>query len=106
MAERSFGPAARAAGGEYLHAWVTTAPAFSRETTDFFMDRPVTSESVEQVAAGCRGRLALLDGLDSEKLGAAGRERVAYWRGMENFITGFFPGGMPVPAGLQGAAEQ
>jgi hypothetical protein len=90
MAERSFGSPARGAGAEYLRAWITESPLFTRETTDFYMDRPVTSEAAEQVAAGCRRRLAILDRIDAVQLDDATRQRVAYYRGMEGFTAAFY----------------
>ena len=77
MASRCFGAPA---GGEYLHAWLTGAPAFSRETTDFFVDHALSN--VAEVVAGCRQRLGLLDGLDTAK--------TAYWRGLEEFTEKFY----------------
>jgi hypothetical protein len=85
MAARCFGPAARGQGGEYLYAWVTGAPIFGRETSDTFIDRPFTPETVTQAVAGCRARLALLDRIDPAPLDPASRDRVNYFRGLEEF---------------------
>ncbi|MBM3859859.1 MAG: hypothetical protein FJ395_09445 [Verrucomicrobia bacterium] len=83
--------------GEYLYRWVTEAPRFGRETTDFFIDRPLTN--IAEVVSGCRERLALL-----EKCGAGLQPAVSsknneqvknllhivdYHRGLEQFIAAF-----------------
>ena len=44
--------------GEYLYRWITEAPQFGRETSDYFIDRPLTG--VPAIVAGCRQRLTLL----------------------------------------------
>lgn len=90
MAERSFGPTARKAGAEYLSAWITEAPQFSRETTDCYMDRPVAPDAAQQVATGCRRRLAILDRIDATGLDEAAKQRVAYYRDLEEFTAAFF----------------
>lgn len=86
MAARSFGPASDLAG--YLEAWVTGAPKFSRETSDHFIDRPLTD--IEPVIRGCRERLELLKRVDVSKLTPDQAGRVEYSCGLENFIAAFF----------------
>jgi hypothetical protein len=66
--------------GEYLYRWITEAPRFARETSDHFIDRPLTNAAA--VVAGCRERLALL--------GTADSERAKYHRGLEEFIAAFY----------------
>lgn len=88
MAERSFGPVTRAAMGEYLERWVIDAPKFARETGDYFIDRPLTN--VEQVVAGCQARIKLIERVDSVKLTPEQRDRLNYYKGMEEFITAFY----------------
>ena len=73
--------------GEYLQRWVTDAPKFARETSDWFIDRPLTN--VDEVVAGCRQRLQLLDKVDVDTLTAEQRERLNYFRGLETFIADF-----------------
>ena len=87
MAERSFGSSTRAAMGEYLFRWITGAPQFARETSDWFIDRPLTN--IAQVVAGCRERLKLINGVDQTKLTPDQRDRVNYFKGLEQFIIGF-----------------
>lgn len=66
--------------GEYLHKWITEAPRFGRETSDHFIDRPLTN--VAAVVAGCRERLALLE--------PAKGPNAEYYRGLERFIAAFY----------------
>jgi hypothetical protein len=87
MAERSFGTAARGPLGEYLERWVCDAPKFARETSDFFIDR--TLVEIPQIVAGCRQRLRSFDGLDLSALTAAQRDRLEYYRGLEEYISAF-----------------
>jgi hypothetical protein len=86
MAAKSFGDSAREPLGEYLQRWVTDAPKFARETTDFFIDQPLTN--VEAVVAGCRERRKLLDAVAPASLTPEQRARVAYFQGLEEFIAG------------------
>ncbi|MEN6406927.1 MAG: hypothetical protein ABFC77_10705 [Thermoguttaceae bacterium] len=90
MADRSFGPTACKTGAEYLSAWLAESPTFSRETGDLFMDRPVTPKMAEQVADGCRRRLTMLDRIDPAPLDNAARERLAYYRDIEEFVAEFY----------------
>lgn len=89
LAAKWFGPAAGVKMGDYLQRWVTGAPKFARETSDFFIDRRLTN--VAEVVAGCRDRLKLLESVDRVSLAPAGRDRVDYFRGLEEFIAAFFP---------------
>jgi len=82
-----FGAQNRKAMGNYLEAWITDAPQFGRDTTDWFIDRKLTN--ITEVVAGCRARLAMLNqartnGLSSEQL-----QRLDYQRGLEEFIAAF-----------------
>ena len=88
MAARSFGSGTREALGEYLERWVSDAPKFARETTDFFIDRPLTN--VAQVVAGCRERQAILARVDAGTLTPEQRDRLKYFQGLEEFIGDFY----------------
>ena len=90
MAARLFGPSARAAGGEYLFAWINDAPIFGRDTSDHFIDRPFPPERVDATVAGCGNRLAILARIDGAALAPAARERLDYYRGLERFCVDFF----------------
>lgn len=87
MALTGFGPSAREVMGEYLERWVTGAPMFGRDTTDYFIDRPLTH--IDQVVAGCGERLKLLGRVDPASLAPEPRERLGYFRGMEEFVAAF-----------------
>ncbi|MCX7010516.1 MAG: discoidin domain-containing protein [Kiritimatiellaeota bacterium] len=84
MAAREFGVPL----GEYLERWVTDAPKFARETSDHFIDRPLTN--VAQVETGCYERLKLIAMVDQSKLTATQRVRLNYYKGLEEFISAFF----------------
>lgn len=90
MAARFFGPSARAAGGEYLFAWINGAPIFGRDTSDFFIDRPFPPERVDATMAGCRDRLTILARIDAAALAPDGRARLDYFRRLEKFCCDFF----------------
>ena len=84
MAVREFG----APLGAYLERWITDAPKFARETSDHFIDRPLTN--VAEIVAGCHDRLPLLAAADPTKLTPEQRDRVRYYQGLEEFISAFF----------------
>ena len=84
-AGRWFGPENRDALGAYLEAWITGAPQFGRETSDWFIDRPLAN--IPEVIAGCRARLALLASARTAGLTPQQREQIAYCRGLEEFIV-------------------
>lgn len=88
MAARSFGAATRGAMGDYLERWVSDAPNFARETLDFFVDRPLTNTA--QVVTGCRSRLKLIESVDAKTQTPEQRKRLDYFKGLEEFIAGFF----------------
>ena len=88
MAERSFGVSAQRKMGEYLVRWVNDAPKFARETSDWFIDHPLTN--VAQVVTGCGDRFKLIGGVDQTKLTPEQRNRVNYFKGLEEFIIAFF----------------
>ncbi|MBI5393946.1 MAG: hypothetical protein HZA91_01480, partial [Verrucomicrobia bacterium] len=88
MAERSFGAATRGTMGEYLERWVSDAPNFARETSDFFIDRPLTN--ITRVVTGCAERLALIERVDAVRFTPEQRERVNYFKGLEEFIAAFY----------------
>ncbi|MCX6909911.1 MAG: alpha-glucuronidase family glycosyl hydrolase [Verrucomicrobia bacterium] len=88
MAACLFGVGARGAMGEYLERWVNEAPNFARETSDFFIDRPLTN--ITQVVTGCRERLKLVEQVDVTKFTPEQRDRMNYFKGQEEFIAAFF----------------
>jgi hypothetical protein len=88
MAARTFGGNLRRPMGEYLERWITEAPRFGRETTDLFIDKPLTN--ITEVITGCRERLKLIEGVDIAKLSPAQRDRLNYCKGLEEFIAAFY----------------
>ena len=87
MAARLFGPPVRQPGGEYLYQWVTTAPQFGRETSDRFIDRPLSQP--EKTIASCGKRLKLLEEIDVSSLDRAARSRLEYFKLLEQFFIEF-----------------
>jgi hypothetical protein len=88
MAERSFGKGARSKGGRYLARWLTEAPMFGRETTDEFMDRPLSPPG--DVIARSEQRLRMLEEMISSSLSAQGAKWVNYFRDWEGFVANFY----------------
>ncbi len=87
LAERWYGTENRAVLGEYLESWITGAPRFGRETSDWFIDRKLTN--ISEVIAGSRARLALIDRARASGLTREQRQRLDYQRGLEEFIAAF-----------------
>lgn len=87
MASRLFGPDSESLGGQYLDSWITTAPRFARETSDWVIDRRLPD--IGGVFRGCTERTALLDGLESKSMTRDQRDRLAYFRRLESFIAAF-----------------
>jgi hypothetical protein len=85
--------------GEYLERWVADAPKFARETGERFIDRQLTA--VPDVLAGCRERLGRIAAVDASQLTPQQRERLDYFRGLEEFIAAFHR----TQAGFQTAEE-
>jgi len=88
MAGKLFGPMARESMGAYLERWVSDAPKFARETEARFIDHPMAN--VEKVVAGCQDRLKLIEQADLAKITPEQRDRVGYYKGMEEFIAEFY----------------
>ncbi len=87
-AARLFGPAAQGPMGEYLRHWLSDAPKFGRETTDWFIDRPLGD--VDAVVARCARRRQTLDSVVVDELSDEARDRLDYFRGLETFIADFY----------------
>jgi hypothetical protein len=87
VAEDWFGSANRAVMGEYLESWITGAPRFGRDTTDWFIDRRLTN--ISAVVTGCRARLAMIDQVRTTGLLPEQRQRLDYQGGLEEFIAAF-----------------
>lgn len=83
-AVRWFGSGAGEVMGEYLKLWVSEAPKFGRETGNRFLDKPL--RDVRRVEAGCRERLELIGAVDRVAMTAEQRERLDYFKGLEESI--------------------
>jgi hypothetical protein len=87
MAQRLFGSETRQTMGDYLYQWATKAPRFARETSDWFIDRPLTN--ITEVVEGCQQRLKTINAVNQNQLTASGRENLEYYKGLEEFIAAF-----------------
>lgn len=73
--------------GNYLESWITGAPQFGRETSDWFIDRQLTD--IPAILAGGRARLALLGQARTDAFSADQRQRFDYQRQLEEFTMAF-----------------
>lgn len=87
MASRLFAPDAGAIGARYLEQWITGAPRFSRETSDWVIDRRL--EGIDTIVRDCTDRAKLLAGLDYHRMSPAQRDHALYFQGLESFIAAF-----------------
>lgn len=85
MAARLFGPEAQASGARYLSRWITEAPRFGRETSDWVIDRRL--DDATEVERGCHERMAILDGVTPRA--DAWRSHLMYFRNFEKFTVSF-----------------
>jgi hypothetical protein len=88
LAASWFGTENRGIMGDYLESWITGAPQFGRETSDFFIDRRFTN--IAKVITACRARLTMIDAARTSGLTSEQCKRLAYYRGLEEFIASFF----------------
>ena len=90
MAVRWFGADARGIMAKYLERWMTDAPMFGRETSNWFIDPPSPLTNTDQVVAGCLSRLKLIDSVNVARLTPEQLERLDYFKGLEKFIVAFY----------------
>ncbi|MFQ6034757.1 MAG: hypothetical protein ACE5NM_02785 [Sedimentisphaerales bacterium] len=88
MAARTFGTEFRDLMVKYLMEWVTMGPQFGRETTDRFIDRPLSNP--QKTIAMCRKRLELLQSVDTSSLKPLAREHLEYYKLLEHFFIEFY----------------
>jgi hypothetical protein len=88
IAGKLFGPSAQKNMSEYLVRWMTNAPKFGRETSSYFIDHTLTD--IDKVIADCNERLKLLSSVNQDDLGREQRDHLNYYKGMEEFIAGFY----------------
>jgi hypothetical protein len=67
---------------QYLYEWVTKAPIFGRDTSDFVITDDVLLTNKQKVIAGCRERMKLLE--------KATGKNAAYFRALEDFCIAFY----------------
>ena len=87
MADRSFGGWVWSGGQQHLEQFALHAPRFGRETSDYFIDRPLTD--VDAVIDGCEKRLALFDDANLPEWNSPQRKQIEYYRGLERFMAEF-----------------
>ena len=87
MAERTFGKGTRSAGGQYLARWVTEAPMFGRETTDFFIDRPLSDP--KDAISRARQRLEMLGAIAPASVSASNAKWLDYIKEWEGWVIDF-----------------
>ncbi len=87
LAAAWFGAENRLLMGDYLDSWITGAPRFGRDTSDWFIDRKLTN--IPEVIAGCRARLAKIDRAITAGLSSVQRAQLAYYRGLEEWVILF-----------------
>lgn len=78
-----FGSEYREVMGNYLVRWTDEAPMFARETSDWFVDRPL--EEIEPIAKTTAERLEILSSLPVDEMHPEAAERVRYFKGIETF---------------------
>ncbi len=88
FAASCFGAKNREIMGSYLDAWITSAPQFARQTSDFFINTQITN--IAEVIAGCRERLTMIDQASRSGLTPKQSQRLDYQRGLEEFIAAFY----------------
>jgi len=91
LAGRWFGAANLDLMRRSLEAWMTDMPAFGRETSDFFFDRPVNwYGGRDKVVNGCMDRIALLEQADLSIMTGAQRNMHAFFIGNERYVAAVF----------------
>lgn len=85
MAERLFGRESSAAGTRYLSRWITGAPRFGRETSDWVIDRRLGR--ADELARACDERIEVLGSLNPSDDGQ--RAHVTYFKNLERFMAAF-----------------
>jgi hypothetical protein len=89
MARRYFGVRQSGIAGDYLYRWATEAPIFGRVTSNhFFLGRENIADP-EQAVQGCRKRLKILDSIKASRMTKAQKERIEYFKELENLIISF-----------------
>ena len=89
MAQRYFGREQSEISGDYLYRWATNAPIFGRVTSNHFFLRDEYIPNPEQAVKACRKRLQILESIDSSRMTKTQKERIQYFKALENVIISF-----------------
>jgi hypothetical protein len=89
MAQRYFGGVQSEILGDYLYRWATNAPIFGRVTSNHFFLRDEYIPNPEQAIQSCRKRLRILESIDTSRMTKAQKERIQYFKALENVIISF-----------------
>ena len=87
LAAKTFGTGAKALGTEYLMDWIYDAPAFGRETSDFFIDQTL---EVRNAKRGAKTRLALLAKMEPLIHDSVSMEWLRYFKDWELYAEDFY----------------
>jgi hypothetical protein len=87
LAGKTFGTKAQALGTEYLMDWIHDAPAFGRETSDFFIDQTL---DLHNATRGAKVRLALLATMEPLIDESASLEWLHYFEDWELYAEDFY----------------
>ncbi|MEE8450806.1 MAG: alpha-glucuronidase family glycosyl hydrolase [Thermoguttaceae bacterium] len=80
-----FGSAHQETFSRYLQQWMAESPMYARETSDWFVDRPL--DEPQSVLKSMQARLGPLDDLDTTGMRADAKDRIEYFRGIESFTA-------------------
>ncbi|MHC4545557.1 MAG: discoidin domain-containing protein [Planctomycetota bacterium] len=89
MAQRYFGGEQSGILGDYLYRWAMDAPIFGRVTSNHFFLRDEYIPNPEQAVQACRKRLRMLESIETSRMTKAQKERVRYFKALENVIVSF-----------------
>jgi hypothetical protein len=89
MARRYFGGEQSGIAGGYLYRWAMDAPIFGRVTSNHFFLRNENIPEPEQAVESCRKRLRMLDSIETSRMTKAQKERIQYFKVLENLIISF-----------------
>ncbi|AKJ65161.1 discoidin domain-containing protein [Kiritimatiella glycovorans] len=89
MARHYFGPEHAQTLGDHLLRWVEDGPIFGRVTSNHFFTEEQYIPEPEENIRECRERLQRLRSADTSGMTARQRERLEYFRTLEEVIIGF-----------------
>ncbi len=74
---------------DYLYQWAMDAPIFGRVTSNHFFLGDENIAEPEQAVESCRKRLLMLKSIETSKMTKAQKERIQYFKALENLIVSF-----------------